>query len=253
MITLHQQQSEYGEITILRSRDTGSCIYSQGGSYQSEADSRGVSLASYIHAIHGLVTQSAAKSVVVIGCAGGTLATMLSYSGMSVSVVDVNPASIDLARRYFSLPADVPFHLADGQAFLHETEATFDAIVIDAFAGDVIPDHFRSPDFFATVRRRLTPNGLVLFNVHVAHDLDPGADLVGAAMTQAGLPVWILDTPGVSNRNSIVLGGAFAGLEKPRLTMPPEYAAAQIAEELDRMSFRPCRHAPAGRPGGKRP
>jgi hypothetical protein len=72
-------------------------------------------------------------------------------------------------------------------------------------------------------------------------------------MTQAGLPVWILDAPGVSNRNSIVLGGALGGLEKPCLTMPPEFSAAQIAEELDRMSFRPPRHVPAGRPAGERP
>jgi len=241
MITIHQQHTEYGEITILRSRDTGSCIYSQGGSYQSEADSRGVSLATYVHAIHGLVAQCAAKSVVVIGCGGGTLATMQTYNGMSVSVVDVNPASIDLARRYFSLPTDVPFHLGDGKAFLDETEATFDAIVIDAFVGDVIPAHFRSLDFFETVRRRLTPNGVVLFNVHVAHDLDPGADVVGAAMTLAGLPVRILDAPCVPNRNAIVLGGRVAGMERPRLMMAPEFSAGQIAEELDRLNFRPCR------------
>ena len=245
MITLHQQHTEHGEITIVRRRDTGSCIYSQGGSYQSEADSRGVSLASYVHAIHGLVAQSAAKSVLVIGCGGGTLATMLTYIGVSVSVVDVNPTSVELARRYFSLPAGVPFHLGDGKAFLIETEATFDAIVVDAFVGHVIPAHFRSPDFFATARSRLTPNGVVLFNVHVAHDLDPGADLVGAAMTHAGVPVWVLDTPGVLNRNSIVLGGAVSGLAKPRLIIPPEFSAAQIAEELDRMSFRPCRQLPA--------
>lgn len=246
MITIHQQSTEYGEITILRSRTTGSCIYSQGGIYQSEADSRGVSLASYVHAIHGLVAQRAAKSVVVIGCGGGTLATMLTFNGMSVSVVDVNPTSFDLARQYFSLPADVPFHLGDGKTFLNETEATFDAIVVDVFVGDMIPAHFRSPDFFETVRRRLTSNGIVLFNVHVAHDLDPGADLVGAAMMLAGVPVRILDAPCVLNRNSIVLGGAVSGLVKPRLVMPPEFSAAQIAEELDRMSFRPCRQLPAG-------
>lgn len=247
MITIHQQQTEYGEITILRSRDTGSCIYSQGGSCQSEADSRGVSLASYVHAIYGLIVQRAAKSVVVIGCGGGTLATMLTYSGVSVSVVDVNSTSIDLARRYFSLPTDVPFHLGDGEAFLKETDATFDAIVLDAFMGDEIPGHFCSQAFFETVHSRLAPNGVVLFNVHVAHDFDPGADFVGETMTVAGFPVRILDAPCVLNRNAIVVGGAVVGLERPHLMMPPEFSAEQITEELERMSFRRCRHLPVAR------
>lgn len=245
MITIHRQHTEHGEITISRSRDTGSCIYSQGGSYQSEADSRGVSLASYVHAMHGLVVQSAAQSTVVIGCGGGTLATMLIYSGMSVSVVDVNPTSVDLARRYFALPAAVIFHLGDGDAFLRQTDAAFDAIVVDAYIGNKIPGHLRSQAFFETIRRRLTPRGVVLFNVHVAHDFDPSADVVGAAMMLAGLPVRILDAPCVLNRNTIVAGGAVAGLEEPRLTMPPAFSAGQIGEELDRMRLRPCRRLQA--------
>ena len=245
MITIHREDTEYGVITIFRSRDTGSCIYSQGGSYQSEADSRGVSLASYVHAMHGFVVQSAAKTVVVIGCAGGTLATMLAYSGMTVSVVDVNRSSVDLARRYFALPADVIFHLGDGNAFLNKTDAAFDAIAVDAYVGNEIPGHLRSQAFLETARRRLTPHGVVLFNVHVAHDFDPGADAVGATMMLAGLPVRILDAPCILNRNTIVLGGAVAGLDEPRLMMPPAFSAGQIVKELDRMSFRPCRQSQA--------
>lgn len=241
MITLHQQPTEYGEITILRSRDTGSCIYCQDGSYQSEADSRGVSLASYVHAIHGLIAQREAKAVLLIGCGGGTLATMLSYGGMCATVVDVNPASFVLARTYFSLPEHVSFHPLDGAAFLDETQARFDAIVVDAFVGDKIPGHLRSRGFFETVRGRLTSNGMVLFNVHLRHDFDPDADSVGAAMLGAGLPVRILDAPGVLNRNAIVLGGAVAPLKAPDLAIAPEFSATQISEELARMRFRPCR------------
>jgi len=225
MATIHRQHTEHGEITILRSRDTGSCIYSQGGSYQSEADPRGVSLASYIHAMHPLIVQSAAKSVVLIGCGGGTLATMLTSIDIPVSVVDVNPTSVDLARQYFALPAAVSFHLGDGDAFLNETDAAFDAIVVDAYIGNMIPSHLRSKSFFETARKRLAPHGVVLFNMHVAHDIDTGADMVGAAMMLAGLPVRILDAPCVLNRNTIVVGGAVSGLEEPRLTMPPDFSA----------------------------
>ncbi|MGF1609638.1 MAG: spermidine synthase [Kiloniellales bacterium] len=245
MITLHRQATDYGEITILRSRDSGSYLYCQDGSYQSEADSRGVSLASYVHAIHGLVTQYGAKDVLIIGCAGGTLATMLTFSGARVCVVDVNPASIVFARRYFSLPDSVPFHLSDGQTFLRETSMAFDAIVVDAYVGSEIPAHFRSQAFFKTALRRLAANGLVLFNVHLADDLDQAADAVGTEMMLAGLRTQILDTPGAVLRNAIVLGGAIATLRKPGVEMPPESSATEIAEELDRMRFRPCRCLPA--------
>lgn len=241
MITLVHQSTEFGEITIFKSRQSGSCMYCEGGSYQSEADCRGISLASYVHAIHSLLTQLGARDVVVIGCGGGTLATMLAYSGVRVSVVDVNPASVILAKKYFSLPQSVRFHLGDGRAFLEQTEAIFDAVVVDAFLGNEIPEHFRCPKFFEAVRKRLTPNGVVFLNLHVAHDLDPGADAIGAAMLSASLPVRILDTPGVLNRNAIVLGGAVADLTKPRLAMPPEITAAEIFDKLDRMRFRSCR------------
>jgi spermidine synthase len=170
---------------------------------------------------------------------------MLTYSGTRACVVDVNPASVVFARKYFSLPEQVPFHLADGQTFLNETDATYDAIAVDAYAGSEMPAHFRSRGFFETVRKRLTAAGVVLCNVHLDHDFDSGADAVGTAMMLAGLRVRILDAPGLPNRNAIVLGGAISVLRKPRIEMPPEFSATEIAEELDRMRFRSCRPLPA--------
>ncbi len=242
MITVHQLCNEFGEVTILCSRATGSFIYCQGGSLQSEADSHGVSLASYVHAIHGLLIQSGAKDVLLIGCGGGTLATMLSFGDVCVTVIDVNPMSVILAKKYFSLPDSVSFHLGDGDAFLRETDLTYDAIVVDAFIGNKVPDHFQSENFLRTARKQLSPSGLVLFNVHLSHDFDPQADLVGMAMEDAGLAVRILDAPGVLKRNAIVLGGAVAALRKPDLTIMPEHSAELIAEQLAWMSLRPCRN-----------
>ena len=69
----------------------------------------------------------------MIGCGGGTLGTMLDRAGRSVTIVDINPQSIALARQYFSLPEQIPCHVVDGAAFLRRSQATFDAIIIDAF------------------------------------------------------------------------------------------------------------------------
>jgi len=54
MIRIVEYKSRFGAITILKTKRTGSLTYSQGGSFQSEADGNGISLASYIHAVYGL-------------------------------------------------------------------------------------------------------------------------------------------------------------------------------------------------------
>src|SRR5659263_249568 len=90
MIRIAERNSRFGVITIFQAKRTGSLIYSQGGFFQSEADCNGISLASYIHAIYGLLYQAESQNILMIGCGGGTLATMLSKEGRDVTVVDVN-------------------------------------------------------------------------------------------------------------------------------------------------------------------
>ena len=106
-VTLTKTRNEFGEITNADGRLAGSLIYRQGGWRQSEADRNGVSLAPYVHAIFGLVAQTSAHKILMIGCGGGTLGTMLADAGRAVTVVDINPQLIALARQYFSLPEGV--------------------------------------------------------------------------------------------------------------------------------------------------
>ena len=67
MITVAERKSRFGAITILKRKATGSLLYVQGDSFQSEADENGISLVGYIHAIFGLVRQAGAKRVLMIG------------------------------------------------------------------------------------------------------------------------------------------------------------------------------------------
>jgi len=104
MIKLDTVESDFGTITVPKKKQTGVITYEQGGCCQSEADSSGTSLAPYIHALFGFVLQSQARNIVLIGCGGGTLATMLERAGLSTTIIDVNPASFALAKRHFLLP-----------------------------------------------------------------------------------------------------------------------------------------------------
>lgn len=241
MIRIAEYKSRFGAITILQAKNTGSLIYSQGGFFQSEADGDGVSLVSYIHAIYGLLQQVESRNIAMIGCGGGTLATMLFKDRRNVTVVDVNPQAFLLARKYFGLPGGVTCRVADGCEFLLSDSGEYDAMVLDAFAGDRIPAHVRSSSFFQLARNRLNRGGCIFVNVHVQHDRDYAPDLMAEAVAVAWPNVRILDAPGGRTRNAIVMAGAVLDLEKPVLRIRPQVSADEIEAELDAMEFRTWR------------
>jgi spermidine synthase len=196
-----------------------------------------VSLAAYVHAIFGLVAQTSAHKMLMVGCGGGTLATMLVYAGRSVTVVDVNPQSITLARRYFSLPDHVPCYVEDGASFLKDNQAVFDAIIIDAFIEEKVPRQLCSVEFFYQARERLASDGCVFMNVYLQHGSDLSAGVIASRMAHAGFQARVLTSPGPVERNAIVMGGAVATLHEPTLLMKPEVLQDEIAADLQAMRF----------------
>lgn len=205
------------------------------------ADRFGVSLAEYIHALFGLVLQKRPRHVLMIGCAGGTLATMLSRAGVRVSLVDIDPLSFEIARRYFHLPPSVDCHARDGAAFLRRTADRYDAIILDAFADEIIPPHLLTDAFFRLVKARLKRGGLFLVNIVVKDDVDPTPDRIARTMRKAWQNVRLLDADGFENRNAVAMGGAVRGLKRPRLRMKPAHGSAALTKSLAQLSFRPLR------------
>ncbi len=238
MITLAKKSTAFGEVTILQRRATGSHIYQHEDWFQSEADRNGISLAAYVHAIFGLLTQTPAHDVLMIGCGGGTLGTMLAKAGRLVTIVDINPDSIALAREYFSLPAHIACYVDDGALFVDRGQKLFDAIVIDAFVDDSVPRHLSSKEFFMRVRQRLKASGCVFLNVLLQHGSDLSADIIAGNMADAAFNVRVLEFPGPMVRNAIVMGGAVNGLQVPTLLMKPESLDDEIMVDLEGVHFR---------------
>lgn len=239
MIRIEEIETAYGTINIFKRRSTGALIYELGGRNQSAADTNGISLASYIHAIFGLLSQAKARRILLIGGGGGTLGTMLARIRCDVTMADVNPISFDLARRYFGLPDGVTCQVADGKAFLRADPNKYDAIVLDAFHGEHIPSHLLSSAFFELARDHLAPQGVMLANVHVKHDFDEFADRVATSMRSAWADVRLLDSMGVCDRNAIVMAGEVSRLRAPTLLVRPRTDVSLIKDELARLRFRP--------------
>jgi predicted O-methyltransferase YrrM len=240
-----QNTSRFGPpINIEEEMRTGAIAYWQGEYYQSRADKEGVSLLDYIHALFGLVAQKEPQSVLMIGCAGGSLATMLTrHAPCKVTAVDVNPQSFVIARRYFGLPLAVQCHVADGLDFLSSTRRMFDAIVLDAFLGGELPEELISEIFFNRAHKRLRKDGAIFVNVHVTPNNSDAADRVAQRMAEVLSEVRILDRPKSKIRNAIIMAGAVRGLRKPRIVMEPRIESRMIARVLGAMAFRPRKRA----------
>jgi spermidine synthase len=239
MITVTSLPSPVGEITVWKRIQTGALVYEQGDYCQSEADEQGVSLSSYIHALFSLIWQKRSERVLMIGCGGGTLATLLVRSGIQVTVVDNDPNTFLLARNYFQMPAQVKCIVADGADHLKNSGEFYDAVVLDAYNGGQIPGHLRSPRFLKLVKRRLDRlEGIFLANVYLHHDFDLTADRMIHTAGTIWHEVALLDARGHSSRNAIVLAGAINGVERPRLMVRPTSQSMVIEFELSALKFR---------------
>jgi len=226
---------------IIRDTNSGKVSYWQGEYHQSAADGHGVSTADYIHAMYFFLMQAQARDVLMIGCGGGTLATMLHRSGVKVTVVDLHAFSFDIAHDYFHLPRGVTCHAGDGLAWLKRNRQRHGAIVLDAFGEGGMPEPFMQPAFFRLARSRMTPDGLFLMNVIVDDDDDRIPDNLVRTMRKQWPRVRLLDTDGWVDRNAVIAAGKVTALKKPRMLMPPKPGGAKLARELDILDWRPIR------------
>ena len=143
--------SKFGVIKLHFRKRTRTLTYEQRGGWQSTADVNGVSLHAHIYALYGLVLQHGGKRILMIGCGGGTFDYVLARAGRRVSIVEIDPVSIRLAKRYFGLPRNIACHVGDGLAFMQKKRRHYDVLIMDAFTGEKIPPHMRDGYF---LRRR---------------------------------------------------------------------------------------------------
>jgi len=229
--------SLFGVIKLRYRAHNRTLIYEQKGGNQSSADEAGVSLDAHVHAIYDLALQMPGKKILLVGCAGGTLATMLARAGKHVTAVDIDKIAFKLARRYFQLPRNVTCHVADGLAFMQQTRQRFDAVILDTFIGEKIPEHMRSATLFLAIRKCLRPHGAVFVNVCLDGRRDFTADEIARGFRRQKFPVRLLDGRG-AQRNAVVMAGGVRTLRRPKLRLQPLADAKQIAKDIAGMKFR---------------
>ena len=119
-------------------------------------------------------------SIAVVGLGTGTL-SCYRKPGQNWQFFEIDPLMIEIARerRIFSFlekcAPGVPITLGDARLTLTKVpNGKFDILALDAFSSDSIPLHLLTREAFATYRRALKPNGILL--VHISNryiDLNP--------------------------------------------------------------------------------
>lgn len=118
-----------------------------------------------------------ARRVLAIGGGGFAFPKLVAaeHPGVRTDVVEIDPAVIDLARRWFFLDEAVALAHAsggelrvicdDGRAFLEGGAGPYDAVVLDAFVGAEPVRELATVEALRAVRRALAPGGVCLANV----------------------------------------------------------------------------------------
>jgi spermidine synthase len=119
------------------------------------------------------------KALVIGGGDGGSAEELLKYSTMkSVTLVEIDLAVIDIARKYFDAvhrgalyDPRLTLRVEDGLAFVRSVSETFDLIVLDLTDPGGPSEPLYTADFYRACAARLNPTGALTLHIAspVAH------------------------------------------------------------------------------------
>ena len=148
-------------------------------------------------------TEPRPKSVAILGLAGGTAARQYTAAfGEQVQVtgVEIDPAILDVAYRYFHLASpNVHPVVADARYWLDTQAGKYDVMALDAYQQPYIPFHLTTREFFTSVRDHLNPGGAVVVNVGRTTTDYRLVDAIASTMAAVYPSVFLVDVPSFTN------------------------------------------------------
>jgi spermidine synthase len=189
-------------ISIWENERDGSRMYLEGDIFQSHSTQTGDSQFRYVKMMEHFLAPQA--DILTLGCGGGNLATMLARSGKSVTVVDHNAESIDIARQFFGMPQDIPCVVEDFRTFLASCNRQFGGIAVDVGGPGFCFEEQFDEETCRHIARVLAPGGRTIMNMLVGNDFDGATDRIANLLSGVGRTCWVFDQPGFTNRNALI-------------------------------------------------
>jgi len=212
---LFRGNSHFGLLQVIDRRDGGCRFYLNDNLIQNTYDpDRKQSVSHFTYALAGLARAYTTNinDVLCIGLGVGIVPMDFARQGARVDVVEINPAVVPVAVRFFGLQTNqLNLTLDDGRHFLNRCRKQYDVVVLDAFLGDSSPSHLMTREAFASIRRVLRPGGTLVINSF--GNLEDGKDFFSASLHRTLQAVF----PGVRMHTSGDGGIFFAASDRSAL------------------------------------
>ncbi|MBC8095923.1 MAG: fused MFS/spermidine synthase [Akkermansiaceae bacterium] len=178
--------SHFGQIQVLDHSDGHYRIYSNDNLTQNTYDPiRKQSASTFTYMLAGLARAYTTNihDVLCIGMGVGIVPMEFAREGAKVDVVEINPAIVPVAVKFFDLePARFRLVIDDGRHFLNRATNQYDVVVLDAFLGDSSPSHLMTVEAFASIQKVLRPGGTLVINAFC--ELERGRDFFAASLNK---------------------------------------------------------------------
>jgi spermidine synthase len=239
MDELYRCNSPFGLMQVCQARDGALRYYLNDYLVQNTMDTETrKSLSLFTYMLHGLAKAHTPKlqSALCIGLGVGIVPMSLARGGAQVDVVEINPAVVPLASRFFDLdPQRLNLFIGDGRYFLNRCQKQYDTIILDAFLGDSSPSHLMTREAFALMHRALGTNGTLVINSF--GDFESGRDFFMASLDRTLREVFrsvrMYSASGVGNGNVFFVASdqtELVQLGEPDLTEVHPYCHNRVIE-----------------------
>ena len=173
--------TEYGRIIIEEGKYIGENVlyYRQSGAYSSatylDEDRKFELVFKYLEKYDLMFDFLDVKSTAMIGGAAYQYPKYFisHFPEKTMDVIEIDPVSTEIAKKYFYLDDLIKtygedrlgLYNEDGRVFMARTDKTYDAILNDAFSGEVPVGTLATVEAARTIKERLRPSGVYMSNV----------------------------------------------------------------------------------------
>lgn len=163
---VHVASSFYGELKVFETRDVRLLLLDgidNGFVDRTTFEARAPYIASFRYLP---AARPAATRALCIGLGAGSVPRTLHLRhAIATEVVEIDAEVVEIARRWFGFPSEIPVFVEDGRTFMAGERGPYDFVVLDAFRSETHPAHLFTREFFARVDAALAPDGIVALNM----------------------------------------------------------------------------------------
>ncbi len=120
---------------------------------------------SFLHLLEAVrFARPHARDMLQVGLGIGSVARVLERESIRVDVVEIDPAVVRLAERYFGFEPNGAVYVEDARTLLQRTPKKYDLIIHDTFTGGTTPEHLLSLELVRRIHATLNAHGLLALN-----------------------------------------------------------------------------------------